>query len=63
MKGPGEWQTIVLKVVGTRAEASLNGTLITTSDTIGLPGGHLGLQGENGQFEWRNLKIRELPTP
>jgi hypothetical protein len=63
MKGPGEWQTIVLKVVGTRAEASLNGTLITTSDTIGLPEGHLGLQGENGQFEWRNLKIRELPTP
>jgi hypothetical protein len=63
MKGPGEWQTIVLKVVGTRAEASLNGTLITISDTIGLPGGHLGLQGENGQFEWRNLKIRELPTP
>jgi hypothetical protein len=63
MKGPGEWQTIVLKVVGTRAEASLNGTLITTSDTIGLPGGHLGLQGENGQFEWRNLKIRELPNP
>ena len=63
MKGPGEWQTIVLKVVGTRAEASLNGTLITTSDTIGLPGGHLGLQGENGQFEWRNLKIREISTP
>jgi hypothetical protein len=63
MKGPGEWQTIVLKVVGTRAEATLNGTPITTSDAIGLGEGHLGLQGENGQFEWRNLKIRELPNP
>ncbi len=63
MKGPGEWQTIVLKVVGTRAEATLNGTPITTSDAIGLSEGHLGLQGENGQFEWRNLKIRELPNP
>ena len=63
MKGPGEWQTIVLKVVGTRAEATLNGTTITTSDAIGLTEGHLGLQGENGQFEWRNLKIRELPNP
>ena len=63
MKGPGEWQTIVLKVVGTHAEASLNGTPITTSDAIGLDEGHLGLQGENGQFEWRNLRIRELPNP
>jgi len=63
MKGPGEWQTIVLKVVGARAEAILNGTTIATSDAIGLTEGHLGLQGENGQFEWRNLKIRELPNP
>ena len=63
MKGPGEWQTIVLKVVGTRAEATLNGTPVTTSDAIGLGEGHLGLQGENGQFEWRDLRIRELPNP
>ena len=63
MKGPGEWQTIVLKVVGNRAEATLNGSRITTSDAIGLTEGHLGLQGENGQFEWRDLKIRELPNP
>jgi hypothetical protein len=63
MKGPGEWQAIALKVVGTRAEASLNGHRITISETINLPTGHLGLQGEHGQFEWRNLKIKELPAP
>lgn len=63
MKGPGEWQKVTLKVVGKRAEVSLNGTLITVSDAIGLPEGYLGLQGENGQFEWRDLKIRELPAP
>jgi hypothetical protein len=63
MKGPGEWQTVVLKVVGMHAEASLNGKPISTSDAIRLPEGHLGLQGENGQFEWRNLKIKELPNP
>ena len=63
MKGPGDWQTVVLKVVGAHAEATLNGAMITTSDAIGLAEGHVGLQGENGQFEWRSLKIRELPNP
>lgn len=63
MKGPGEWQTITLKVVGKRAEASLNGKLITVSDAISIPEGYLGLQGENGQFEWREIKIKELPAP
>jgi hypothetical protein len=60
MKGPGQWQKITLKVVGPRAEASLNGAPITTSDAINLPEGYIGLQGENGQFEWRDLKIKEL---
>jgi hypothetical protein len=61
MKGPGEWQTLVLKVVGSRAEVSLNGTLITVSNEISLSEGHIGLQGKNGQFEWRALSIKELP--
>jgi hypothetical protein len=62
MKGPGEWQKLTLKVVGKRAEVSFNGRLITVTDAIGLPEGYLGLQGENGQFEWRDLKLRELPS-
>ena len=49
-----------LKVVGARAEVSLNGKLITTSDAIQPPEGFIGLQGENCQFEWRNLKIKVL---
>ncbi|MFO0907632.1 MAG: DUF1080 domain-containing protein [Isosphaeraceae bacterium] len=60
-KAQGEWQSLTLKVVGSRAEAWLNGTLITVSDTISLPEGHIGLQGENGHLEWRGLKIKELP--
>ncbi|WP_422926920.1 3-keto-disaccharide hydrolase [Singulisphaera sp. PoT] len=62
MKGVGEWQTIVLKVVGKRAEVVLNGKLITVTEAITLKDGFLGLQGENGQFEWRNLKLKELPA-
>lgn len=63
MKGAGEWQSLALKVVGGHAEVSLNGKLISTSDAIQLPEGHIGLQGENSQFEWRNLKIKVLSAP
>jgi hypothetical protein len=62
MKGPGEWQTITLKVIGKHAEAALNGRTITVSDSIERPEGCIGLQGENGHFEWRNLRIKELPA-
>ncbi|SIO62888.1 protein of unknown function [Singulisphaera sp. GP187] len=62
MKGAGEWQQIRLKVVGTRVEASLNGVPVTASDAIALPEGHIGLQAEHGHFEWRSLKIKELPA-
>ena len=62
MKGPGQWQRIRLKVVGGRAEASLNDQLITVTDAVRIPEGHIGLQGENGPFEWRGVKIRELST-
>jgi hypothetical protein len=50
----------MLKVVGPRAEVWLNGARITVSESVTLPEGYLGLQGENGQFEWRNLKIKVL---
>ncbi|WP_406696421.1 DUF1080 domain-containing protein [Singulisphaera sp. Ch08] len=62
MKGAGEWQQIRLRVVGTRAEAFLNGVAVTVSDAIALPEGHIGLQAEHGHFEWRSLKIKELPA-
>ncbi|MHC5540324.1 3-keto-disaccharide hydrolase [Singulisphaera rosea] len=63
MKGVGEWQKLTLKVVGKHAEVSLNGMAVTVSEAISLPEGYLGLQGENGQFEWRELKIKELSKP
>lgn len=62
-KGLGVWQSIALKVIGAHAEAALNGKIITKSDAIALPEGFLGLQGENGRFEWRALRIKEFPAP
>jgi hypothetical protein len=60
MKGTREWQTIALKVVGKRAEVELNGRPITACESIDRPEGCIGLQGENGHFEWRNLMIKDL---
>jgi hypothetical protein len=59
-KPTGEWQRIGLKVSGARAQVSLNGTLVTTGDALQEVEGYIGLQGENGVLEWRELKIREL---
>ncbi len=61
MKDANHWQKIRLKVVGCHAEIALNDVVVTTSEAIQVAEGHLGLQGENGRFEWRDLKIREFP--
>lgn len=61
VKDPRQWQRIRLKVVGPRAEVAINDVVIATSEAIQVPEGHIGLQGENGLFEWRELKIREIP--
>jgi hypothetical protein len=60
-KDSKQWQKIRLKVVGSRAEVALNDVIVTTSQAIQIPEGHIGLQGENGHIEWRALKIREFP--
>lgn len=60
-KDASQWQKLRLKVVGSHAEIVLNDVVVTTSDAIQVAEGHIGLQGENGRFEWRNLKIREFP--
>lgn len=61
IKDRAGWQSIRLKVVGARAEVALNGVILTTTEAIRAPEGHIGLQGEDGRFEWRALEIRELP--
>jgi Domain of Unknown Function (DUF1080) len=63
MNGSGRWQTVTLRVIGTHAEAALNGQTITVSESIELREGSIGLRSESHPVEWRNLKIKELPTP
>ena len=62
LKGTGEWNVFEIRCAGRRAEVKLNGVLVTTSDAFAEPKGHIGLQGEGGLLEFRNLSIKKLPA-
>lgn len=59
-KSAGEWQTYHILVQGSHAETRLNGALITVADGLTVQTGYIGLQGEGGQLEFRDLQIKEL---
>jgi len=59
----GEWNGFKLTVVGNTAELEINGKPAWKTDKIDAPSGYIGLQSEvtlGGQFEFRDIKIREL---
>lgn len=60
LKPTGEWNSYEIKCVGPRAEVKLNGQLVTTSDDFKILKGYLGIQGEGGLLEFRNLRIKTL---
>lgn len=60
---PGDWNAFVLTVVGNTAELVINGKPAWKTDGIDAATGYIGLQSEptiGGQFEFRNIKIKEL---
>lgn len=61
-KGIGEWQTYRLVVKGDKAEAYLNGELVSTAEGL-KPGkqAYIGLQAEGGEQAFRNLRVRAVP--
>lgn len=59
----GEWNAFKLTVVGNTAELEINDKPAWKTDKIDTPTGYIGLQSEvtlGGQFEFRNIKIREM---
>lgn len=62
LKPTGEWNTLEIRCVGTRCEVKLNGTTASTADELKVSKGHLGIQGEAGLLEFRNLYLKPL-TP
>ena len=61
LKPTGEWNGYEIKLIGSKIEVRLNGMLVSKSDKIsGFMRGYIGLQGENGAHEYRNLRIKDL---
>jgi hypothetical protein len=54
----GEWQRFEIEVVDDRIVVRLNGTLTTRAAGITNPRGYIGLQGETGIVEYREVAIR-----
>ena len=62
LKETEQWNQYEIKCDGSRAEVKLNGELVTTAEGLKRTKGYLGLQGEGGLLEFRNLLIKELPS-
>ncbi len=61
LRKPGEWNSYDIKCDGKNIEVRLNGELVTTSDGLSRLTGYIGLQGERGYLEFRNIRIKKLP--
>jgi hypothetical protein len=55
----GEWQRVEIDVVGDSLVVHLNGVPLTRAYGIVNPSGHIGIQGETGTVEFREIRIRE----
>jgi hypothetical protein len=62
LKKPGEWQSYAITVQGGKVEVRLNDRLITVADGLAFTPGYIGIQGEGGQLEIKNIRIKELKS-
>jgi hypothetical protein len=60
LKPTGEWNTIEIHCQGARCEVKLNGELASSASDLAPGKGYLGLQGENGEIEFRKLFLKRL---
>ncbi len=60
LKEDQQWNAYEIKCEGTRCEVKFNGELVATSDEFKNPTGYIGLQGEGGLLEFRNLRIKVI---
>jgi hypothetical protein len=61
-KPAGEWQSYEITARGPHLEVKVNGELITVADGLADQAGFIGIQGEGGQLEFKNIRIRVLPA-
>jgi hypothetical protein len=58
--GPGEWNTYDITCKGPKVTVEVNGKLATTWDNCQVPRGHVGLQAEYFDIEFKNLRFKPL---
>ncbi len=56
----GEWNTYDITCKGPRIALVVNGEPTTAFETCEVPNGYVGLEAENFEVEFRNLKIKEI---
>jgi hypothetical protein len=60
MKPTMEWLSYVITAQGAKLEVKLNGEVVTTAEGLADQAGFIGIQGENGLLEFKNIRIKEL---
>lgn len=56
----GQWNHYEITCKGKELSVKLNGVLVTTAWNIENLRGHVGIQGEHGHLEFKNIRIRRL---
>jgi len=57
---PGQWNSYEITCVREELSVKLNGVVITTATKIKRLRGHVGIQGEHGYLQFRDMRIKEL---
>jgi hypothetical protein len=60
MKPAGQWQSYAITVKGPRVVVKFNGEVITVADGLADQAGYIGIQGEGGQLEFKNIRIKDV---
>ncbi|MCU0961015.1 MAG: DUF1080 domain-containing protein [Pirellulaceae bacterium] len=60
LKPTGQWNTLEIACHGTRCVVKLNGEVASAADDLVPRTGYLGLQGENGEIEFRHIFLKRL---
>ena len=63
LKKVGEWQTFEIRCIGKQAEVKFNGKSVAKSEGLEPRSGYIGIQGESGMLEFRNLRIKDKTAP
>lgn len=62
VKAAGEWNTVEITAQGPVVTAWVNGKVLCEYRYLPVQKGHLGLEGEGYRIEFRNLKVKPLPS-